>query len=1193
MSTPDPTPTDAAQRGAGPRFSARDIATALGRPVPTPEQVHVIEAPLHSMLVVAGAGSGKTETMASRVVWLVANGFVDPADVLGLTFTRKAAGELAERIGGRLAMLTEVGLWSPADDDEPGEVSAVLAAQPTVSTYHAYAGRLVQEYGLRLGVESDARLLSEAAAWQYAHEVVVGYDGDMDELASAESTVTAAVVGVAGELAEHLRSVPEVDRFLASVVERIESLPRGDTKARNALPAQVQALRDHCVQQRRVLPLVTAYEQLKRSRDSLDFSDQMAVAARLAERFPLVGRAERLRHRVVLLDEFQDTSEAQMRLLRALYVAPAGDPVASVPVTAVGDPHQSIYGWRGASATTLAQFATRFAPADDAPVETAGLESAASSRTAVGMLPTLPLSTSWRNDEQVLRVANATSQPLTDASPVPVERLVPAPSAHVGVVRAERFTTATEEAAAVAAWVAGHWWDDDEHSSRSGTSAAVLCRRRAQFPAVVEALRDEGLPVEVVGLGGLLTVPEVSDLVALLTVVDDPARGDQMMRLLAGPPTRLGPVDLDGLSAWSRQLARRASRRPDAQPLAGLDLFVAEASDGVPSGGEANSAPREPSEERPPAVAEVYDAASLVEALSELPPPGWQGPEGQRLGDIARERLRALADVIDDVRARSAHSLPELVTEAQRALGLDVEVPAGLDLPAATARAHLDAFVDVAAGYAASADRPDLGGFLAWLDAARQEERGLDLPAANTFDDAVQVLTVHAAKGLEWDVVAVPGLVEGAFPSTTSNRSTFKNGAWTTSPPKDRGWTTGIAAIPYDLRGDVDGLPRLPWQFAPDLGDLERAVLDFHDQGGAHRIAEERRLAYVAFTRARHELLLSASVWAEASTPRVTSRFLTELLDGDALIADGTHRNVRGRWAPMPDPAEGDVVNPSGEGVEMVWPVDTRTDRHRSIRTAADAVRAALDTERASESAESRRSTFTDLDDDIAALLAERECAQQRHEQLVQLPSHLSASAVVQLDEDRDAYALALRRPVPSRPADAARRGTALHAWIEAHYRHSAMVDLDDLPGSVDDGVGPYAEIERMKELFLASPWATRDPVGVEISLETVVAGLPVRGRLDAVFRGEDGRLVIVDWKSGGPPRAGLRESKALQLAIYRLAYCRLHGFDTSEVDGAFYYASTGQTAWPDLPDDATLLARIADLTAGSPKPENGSAVAG
>jgi DNA helicase II / ATP-dependent DNA helicase PcrA len=198
-----------------PRWSPEELAAALGLPRPTPEQAEVIGAPLEPAVVVAGAGSGKTETMSARVVWLVANGLVRPDQVLGLTFTTKAAGELGARIRTRLAQLrAHLG---------PDPTAAALAGEPTVLTYHAYAGRLVAEHALRLGVEPSVRLLTEAMTWQLAQKVVRTYDLDVPELDNAESTVVGWVLDLAGELAEHLVEPDELRRWTARLVDRITS----------------------------------------------------------------------------------------------------------------------------------------------------------------------------------------------------------------------------------------------------------------------------------------------------------------------------------------------------------------------------------------------------------------------------------------------------------------------------------------------------------------------------------------------------------------------------------------------------------------------------------------------------------------------------------------------------------------------------------------------------------------------------------------------------------------------------------------------------------------------------------------------------------------------------------------------------------------------------------------------------------
>ena len=1149
MTEPSTTRPPGPGRTATLSYSANDIASALGMHTPTDEQREVIEAPLAPLLVVAGAGSGKTETMASRVVWLVANGLVEPDQVLGLTFTRKAATELAERITQRLRRLQRAGLWTPSDDDD----AETLGGTPTVSTYHSYAGRLVREHALRLGYESESRLLSEAAAWQYAAEVVLAYDGPMDAVSKAESTITAAVVDLAGEMAEHLLTTEDVGEYLARVDVALAALPKGASRARD-LPAETRKVRDALRERAAVLPMVDRYLRLKRERDAMDFADQMALAARLATRFEDIGAIERQRFRAVLLDEFQDTSEAQLELLRALFVAP-GEPV---PVTAVGDPNQSIYGWRGASATTLSRFPRAFREESDA------LQ--------------LPLSTSWRNHRAILEVANHVAAPLREGSRVPVEQLRPSPAAGPGRVAVARLSTVEDEAAHVAEWIG-------QRRAAGAESAAVLCRKRSQFAPVIDALERRGIPYEVVGLGGLLLTPEVEDIVALLHVVQDPSRGDQLMRLLTGPLCRLGAADLDGLMAWARHQQRVRSRATEqaagrtpgetagetAGEAAGERLRAVEG----PGAGGADAPARQAGSER--AVREqapdAVDQPSIVEAVDDLPNAAWRSHTGAWLCETAVARLEGLRQVIRRLRSLTALPLADLVGEAERALGLDIEVLARPGYTPAAARAHLDAFADVAAGFTASADRPSLAGFLSWLEAALREERGLDKGYIEASPDAVQILTVHAAKGLEWDAVAVPGLVEGSFPALNSSRATHNGTDWVVAAPKDRGWLGGLSGVPFDLRGDRDGLPVWEWRGAGDWTDIEAATGRFLLSAGEHGVVEERRLAYVAFTRARGDMLLTAPVWAGPGTPRVTSRFLLEVAETPGLPTE------RHTWVDLPDPDDpASLENPrDAQAQSALWPLEQR--RAEVLERAAEAVRASADAVdgRAPALPESHQAVLPlpgeepPLLEELALLLAERARQRERREVVVAVPRHLSTSAVVALVQDPAAFASALRRPMPEAPALAARRGTAFHAWVEQHDARAAIVDLLDLPGSADEDPADDAELPAMKERFLASEWASRTPSEIEIAVETVIDGMAVRGRIDAVFPRAGGGFTIVDWKTGSKPSGEVARARALQLAAYRLAFARLRGLSLDDVDGAFYYAGSGETVWPDLPDEAGL----------------------
>ena len=1109
-----------------PALGAVEIADLLGRPAPTEEQVAVIEAPVEPLLVVAGAGSGKTETMAARVVWLVANGLVAPEQILGLTFTRKAAGELGDRIRLRLKTLHRLGL---ASQHQPGQhpagavhLDAGADPQPvTVSTYHAYAAAILGDHGLRLGIEAGSRLLSEAGAWQLVDEIVERWDGDMSGVDAARASVVDAVLALAGECAEHLVTPGEVTDALQAVLDRVATLPAvvGDP-APGVPAAPIKKIMARLAERQRIAAIAQAYLRVKREREVLDFGDQVALAARIAREVPEVGAGERERYRVVLLDEYQDTSHAQLMLLRELFGG-------GHPVTAVGDPHQSIYGWRGASAGNLQRFPEDFPPAR-----------------------VLHLATSWRNDRAVLHAANRVADPLrrpaTWADPtrhVPVPALAARPQVGPGAVRVSWLATVEDEAAAVAQVADAAW--------HQGSSVAVLCRTRSQFPLVEAALRVRGLPVEVVGLGGLLHVPEVADLRAALEVLHDPSRGDSLMRLLTGAAWRLGPRDLDALGAWAGVLLRRVQRRAAA---------------GAPEA----AAPDDDVE------LDTVDEKSLVEALDELPPVGWSGHAGQGLSEPGRRRLTRLADVLRHLRTRTALALPDLVLEVERALLLDVEVASRPGPRPASARAHLDAFVDVAAAFAESGDRPTLGGFLGWLAAAESEERGLDAGVTEQRDDAVQVLTVHAAKGLEWDVVAVTGLVEGTFPTGHAGKA----------PTASNGWLTALGAVPFPIRGDAGGLPRWRVQGAASQAELATELEDFRAHCGAHEVAEERRLAYVALTRARQRLLLTGAIWGDGSTARTPSRFLAEVHELAEVAGSGVSV---GEWVEAPPDG---AVNPRDSLTRsLVWPLDPLGERRAALEDAAELVRQAI--------ADGARAPLDDGDPwarELEALLAEREAlATARLE--VQLPQHLSASQVVALAADPAGLAARLRRPMPEPPSPASRRGTAFHAWLERRFGLAALVDVDELPGAADDAAADD-DLAALQAAFLASEWADRTPDQVEVSVETPVAGLAVRGRIDAVFRypaaegaGDGERWDVVDWKTGAPPAsAASSRAAAVQLAVYRLAWARLTGVEVDRVGAAFFYAATGQTVRPvDLLDGTGLAALVEHAVVGpEPGPEPG-----
>ncbi|MFC0006926.1 ATP-dependent helicase [Micromonospora siamensis] len=1128
---------------AGPRYTPVELARLLRLPAPTREQAEIIAAPVAPLLVVAGAGSGKTETMAARVVWLVANSYVRPEQILGLTFTRKAAGELAHRVRTRLDQLVRrLGRRGRDPLDDP------LAGEPTIATYHSYAGRIVTEHGLRAGYEPSTRLLTEASRWQLVDLLVRNYDGDMSEVDRMPSTITDAVLALAGELDEHLVDPDALAAWTGRFFADVQSRPgRVYADVRKALQLQQTRLK--------LLPLVRAYARRKDDFEAMDFADQLARAARVARDHPGVGEIERDRYRVVLLDEYQDTSHAQVVLLGALFGG-------GHPVTAVGDPCQSIYGWRGASAGTLERFPTDFARADGTPAEVLGL------------------STSWRNRPEILGVANALSVPLRAAgarvpelhAALSVKDPIPHRTPHgraAGTVHCALLETYADEAewiadSVLAAWRGAARMPDalPEHIPvPQRPTTAVLVRLRSQIPAIEGALRARGLPVEVVGLGGLLDTPEVRDVVCTLRVLADPTDGAALLRLLTGARWRIGPRDLVALHRRARAIARERQR------LTGDD--------------------------GPEITVDALDEATLVEALADLGP-------AQAYSDQGYARLRAYGTELALLRYRLDQSLPELIADVERTIGLDVEVAvrAGRDGTgdAGLARGHLDALGDVAARFGGETPGVTLAGFLAFLAAAEDEERGLAPGEVEVVEGAVQILTAHAAKGLEWDVVAVAGLTRGVWPGPVRNSDH---------------WLGGLGVLPFPLRGDADGLPQLGLEQAEDQRGVARAVADFTDAWRAHDEREERRLAYVAVTRPRRLLLCSGYWWGEAAKRfRGPSVLLREVYDacldgGDGLLVD--------QWAPEP---AGDAVNPTTELVlRAEWPADPLGARRPVLAEAAALVRRFLADPRAGrmppsgvtddrEGAPADREAapavaaepgavpaVTD-DPEVARwrreadlLLAERAELLRRAEAVeVALPGHLSVTQLVGLRRDPGALARALRRPMPTEPSPYARRGTAFHAWLEQRFGADRLLDVDELPGAADADAAPDDALAELQERFLASEWADRVPVEVEVPFATVLAQVVVRGRMDAVFSRPGGRYDVVDWKTGRQPAGREAEVVAVQLAVYRLAWAELAGVPVERVGAAFHYVRDGVTVRPaDLLDADGLTALIAGVPEENP----------
>lgn len=1056
------------------KYSPFDIAHALASidsnvRIPTPEQALIIAAPLEPAVVIAGAGSGKTETMSARVLYLVANGLVRPDEILGLTFTRKAAGELGIRIRSRLRQLRQSGL-----------IPKNTAIDAAVMTYHSYAGRLLGEHAIRYGIDANDEPLGDAAIWQMASDLVINWNDETFTSESAVSTVITDVIGLTRLVLEHQCSPDDIREESMKILSHIEEMgSKSNEVVRNVTKVLNQRLS--------ILPMVDQFIQSRRRDGLLSFDDQMSLAADVANEFPDVAEIERSRYRVVLLDEYQDTSQSQVRMLSALF----GD---AHPVMAVGDPCQAIYTWRGASAGTIGAFAKHFPK---------GAGQAGPTQYS--------LSTTFRNDEIILNLANAISGQIRENSVIEVAPLVAREGAGAGELACGIFETMEAEANAIAQYFSKTWFSPQrialEENTRS--SFAVLVRKRSQIPEIELALREANIPVEVFGVGGLVHVAEVADVISLLRVVTDPEAGASLMRHLTGPRINLGAADIAALGRYSRT-------RADLSQMTSKGL-IAKIAAGNPMREEADD----------------QFLGSLIDALDEI-----ESADEEKFSTAGLTRLKHFAGDLRRIRSRAGGPLTDLISEIENYLCLDIEVM--LRDGAQNGRRHLDRFMDEAAKFARTGGT--ITDFLTWLDVAVAEEGGLKSGAPEVRRDVVQILTIHNAKGAEWDVVALPGLAKGTFPATGNERDN---------------WLTNEKHIPFQLRGDSHELPSIDISQCTSNTEVRKEFEKFSANCDFLKHGEEIRLGYVAVTRARTHLICTTSRWRDGSKAVEPSELfeyvaLAAAQFGGIVLAD----------AAVPEDGQ---ANPASENpLTGLWPRDPLGSRRALFDEGIELVRNSPAHTLAPVADEEIQSWIRDA----GALIAELHRGGTKPE--VFLPPRLSVSTLVALRENPAELALSIRRPMPRSQDEYSRRGTVFHLWIEKHFGQGTLFDDEDL-----DPVDPLESdqtLEKLKSTWLAGEWADRAPFAVEVPFETVVAGVLLRGRIDAVYKIGD-RYEVVDWKTGSKK---LGESAAVQLAVYRLAWAKLSGVDISQVSAAFHYVPTGMTdRRADLLDEAGLVALL------------------
>jgi len=968
----------------------RDPGPAPAAPALDAAQRRVVQHEGGPLLVLAGPGTGKTTTIVESVVDRVARRGIDPSRMLVLTFSRKAAEELRERIALRLDRTLR---------------------QPLALTFHSYAFALVRRE-FALAGEQPPILLPGPEQLLEVRRLLRGEAADGSGSWPERLRPAVGTRGFAAELRDFLLRAAERGLDGGALATLGRQHGRDDWEAAGRFLDSYAARFD--------LAPVPAY----------DYAEIVRIAGSLLRRGAVRTR-ERDAYDVVLVDEYQDTDPAQEELLLQL----AGD---GRELIAVGDPDQSIYAFRGADVDAVRRFPDRFRAPDGGPAQVAALrtcrrsgqELLAASRRVAARLPVM------------VSRAGAASQPA--GSSRDHRALIPAGSAPAGAVRIFTAASASQEAALIADTLRrAHLMD-----GIAWARMAVLVRSAArQAPALQRALTAAGVPATVAGDELPFSAePGTRPLLRLTECAVRPEALDEQAaaELLTGP---LGGTDALGLRRLRRGLqaaARAAGQPPAEEPLAAALRDPRElAQAGWPAGGDDQAAG--------PALA----AARRV------------------------EQLLAVARAADG--GGTPHDVLWAVWEASGLAGQWQAASAAGGSRGAVADADLDAVValfDAAARFTA---RLPQGSTRLFLDSlSGQEIAGDTLSARSPRDDSVAVLTAHKSKGLEWDLVVVAGVQEGSWPDL-----------------RQRGSLLGMDELVDVVAGRGAG----------PAADAAAAA------AGARLLAEERRLFYVAVTRARRFLVVTA-VGADDTEER-PSRFLAELAGDEVEIEHVTGADHR--WLSLPaltadlrraaaDTSQPDRVRAAAAG--------------QLARLAAAGVRGA-----------SPRHWYA---------LTDLTAAGERIGGSVRVsPSRVESFTKCGLRWLLEAAVGA------SSPSPAQHLGIVIHAAAalaaEGADEGEVAKRVDELWQHLDFGSSWYsarqrAQAERMVAKFL--DWHRRNPrelLAVEQKLEASLGDITITGRVDRLERDADGTAIVVDLKTGTRPSEGDLDRNP-QLGVYQLA---------------------------------------------------------
>jgi DNA helicase-2/ATP-dependent DNA helicase PcrA len=908
-----------------------------------------IEAVTHGegpLLIIAGAGTGKTTVLTRRIAHLIATKRARPEEILALTFTEKAAAEMTERVD----QLIPYGY-----------------AETQISTFHAFGDRVLRDSALDVGLNPEFRVLS-------LPEQIIFLRERLFELPLRRFRPL-------GDPTRHLRA-------LATLVSRAKD---EDVSPESYLAwaegrlaaAATDEERDEAESHVELAAFYAAHRRLLGEAGLVDFGDQIHRTLRLLRERPAVLARLRERYRWILVDEFQDTNHAQLEMLGLV----SGEPSS---LTVVGDDDQAIYRWRGAAAANLLAF-RRLHPRCREVVLTENY------RSTQPILDCAARLVSFNNPYRLEAIAG-------------IDKRLRSRRGEGPEVRHLHFDTASAEADGVAGLIR-----ERLQAGARPRDLAVLVRSNDDAEAFLRALNVEGIPHRFSGSRGLYAREEVRLLVSFLKVLADPEDSVSLFYLAASEVYRVPEMELLRLNHYARRKTR-----------------------------------------------------PLLEVLRGL-------PQNEDLAGVSGETRAAAARLLADLE-RAAAEVPrrrtgEVLYGYLQWSGLLGRLSKQASAEAEAKIRNIARFFETVKAYGDVAEHDRVPAFVAHLDLLRDAGDDPAVAEADVADDAVHVLTVHKAKGLEFPTVFIVGCAEGKFP--------------------------------LQRRGEGISLP-------------EALLREDVDVGSGH-LHEERRLFYVAMTRAMDELVLTSAADYGTTRVRKVSRFVVEALDlphaapaprkSRALEALARHQPA----SEMPAAPEGPIPEH-----ELLRLSHSRIDDYETCPLKYRYVHVLR-----------------------VPLLA--------HHTVVY--GHAIHEAVRRMFETR-----LVGRPFSEDDLVAAFRAS----WVSEGFLSREHEERRLRAGE-----------EVLRSFFReesAAPWS---PTAVEQEFAFDVERNRIQGRYDLVLERE-GRVTILDFKTGevrDPRAAQKRADESLQLDIYALAHLRTRGRLPDRVELRFLESglAAGRAPTPDL----------------------------